>query len=468
MGELVTKLRTEIGRKPTTIGYYDEEIEASRSFVIPSTGKTYLIYDFGLYTEHAARIARDGNIVKYFVESSTAFPEFSNYAPGMGLDGIDKIDNFFEHVDKSDIIMFPDVDSGDLCDYLRGLGYTVYGGGLKGDDMENDRFGMRKLQFKLGLPTQRTIMVKGIANVRKFLKGELQKGEFEYIEGQEGLRDFLQQKGNVFIKLNKFRGNMESFYAKDFESVSTILDYIDVAFGPFKDTYNFIIEECKKGVEVGTDLFFNGKEFLKPYLWGYEKKSAYIGVYSDNLPYPMKKVMDTLQSYLTEINYRGAISTEMMVDEDGKPYLIDITSRFPNPLSLIYTESIKNYSDVIYNIALSNHITLDIKGKYVGCIPLKDLYALDHYVQVDINPEFKNDIKLSMGCKCNGKYFGVKGMEIVATPIAVEDSVSGVVSKLESLLSEVEAHQLQKGNMGDVFDLEKEIKEGELLGLKFQ
>ena len=45
--------------------------------------------------------------------------------------------------------------------------------------------------------------------------------------------------------------------------------------------------------------------------------------------------------------------------------------------------------------------------------------------------------------------------------------VKEVIDKLESLLPEVEAHQLQKGNMGDIFDIQSEIEEGEKLGLKF-
>ena len=469
MGELKRKIYSEIPKREAITGFHDDDISDPHpvQFDIKAEGKTFLLYDFGLYVEHAARLARDGNKVKYFVESSTAFPVFSNYAPGKGIPGIEKVDEFFEHVDGADVIMFPDVDSGDMCDFLKGSGYTVYGGGDAGDDMENDRFAMKQLQFDLGLPTQKVIMVKGIEMVKKYLREGLSSGEYEQVKGQTDLDKFLKQKGNVFVKLNKYRGDMETFYAKDYESVSTILDYIDVSFGPFKDIYDFVIEECKEGVEVGFDCFFNGKEFLKPYLWGYEKHSAYIGVYSEEIPAPMKRVMNILAPYLEKINYKGAFSVEMMIDKDNQPYLIDITSRFPNPLSLIYTESIMNYSDVIYNIALGNSVRLEIKDKYVGCIPLKSNYALDHYIQVDIPPEIKDDVKLSMGCQYKGKYFGVKGMEVVATPIACEKTIDEVVSKLNELVPQVCAHQLQKGNMGDIYDITETIETGEKLGLKF-
>ena len=59
-------------------------------------------------------------------------------------------------------------------------------------------------------------------------------------------------------------------------------------------------------------------------------------------------------------------------------------------------------------------------------------------------------------------------MEVVATPIACEKTIDEVVNKLNELVPQVCAHQLQKGNMGDVYELEEEILEGEKLGLLFK
>lgn len=433
-------------------------------------GKTFLVYDDGLYVDHAVKLAEQGNEVIYCIPSLTT-SQFKDSAPGMGMEGLRISSNFFEEVDKADVIMFPQIDAGDLTDYLRKMGYTVYGAGLKGEDMENDRFAMRKLQFELGLPTQKTILVHGIDGIRKFLKGELKKGDFEYIEGQEGIREFINSGGNVFCKLNKFRNDIESFCIKDLKSVETILDYIETSLGPFKNSYNFMLEEVKEGVEIGFDLFFNGTKFLEPYLWGYEKKSAYIGVYTDKLPKPLKILADALTPYLQSINYRGAISTECFVGEDGLPYLIDVTSRYPFPLSLAYTESIKNYSDVILNIALGNDIPLDVEKRFCACIPLKSNYSLEHWAKIDLKPEFRQFIKLSMAAKKDGNYYTVGGMDpmaVVASPISIGDSVEDVINKLIENVEGVNAHQLQKGNIGDIYGLEGEIEEGEKVGLNFK
>jgi phosphoribosylamine-glycine ligase len=434
----------------------------------------YLIYDFGEASEHAVKLARDGNSVRYFTPFAGVSPQFVNYSLGLGLEKIEKVKDFFDNIDWADVIMFPDVQAADLAGYLKHKGYNVFGSDSAGAKLEQTRFETRQLQYRLGIPTQKTIKVNGVEGIRKYLFGELQRGDFEFIEGQEGIREFLKQKGDVFIKLDRFRGDIESFYAKDYDSVEMILDKIEMDLGPFKDAYHFIIEEKLEGIEPGFDLFFNGTEFLKPYLWGYEyHKGVYIGIYTDEMPYPLRFIADKLAPYLKKINYRGALSIEAIIDKKGRPFLIDICARFPYPLSLIFTESLKNYSEIINGISQGiNPLKLDVAGKYIGCLPVKSAYYNKYWEKLSFDPKLRignPSIKLQENAFINGNYYSVKGAnDIVATFVSYGDTIDEVVNKLYDISEKFDCHGLNSVAKGELEKIQKEvIREGNKKGLTF-
>jgi len=432
-------------------------------------GLNFLIYDFGLSVEHAVRIAKDGNNVKYFTPYIKAFPQFEDYAFGLGIEGIDKVKTFFDEVDTADILMFPDIGAGDLCDYFKKQGRIVYGAGKRGEDLENHRFETRKLQFKLGLPTQKTILVKGVEGIRNYFLGNLQKEDFEYIEGQKGIKEFLQQKGNVFVKLDVFRGDVDSFYGKDYDSVELILDEIESSFGPFKNEYNFVIEEAIEGLEPGLDLFFNGQEFLKPYILGYEHdKACYVGFVTNELPTSLQRVLEKLTPVLREMNYQGAISLEFKIPKTREPYLIDFCCRFPYPLSAVYTLAIKNYTEVITNIALGKLVNLDIQSKYIACLPLNSSKAEKRWVKLDFDEKLRDKIKIRMACKVSDNYYGVRGMETVFVLVTEGDDIDKIIKELSELSDKVNAPSLNKDVVGGLNFIKEDIKKGYSLGINFK
>jgi len=77
----------------------------------------FLVYDTGLSIEHALRLKQDGNDVLYFTPWATAFPEFKDYALGLGV--LEKTKYFFDHIDEADCIVFFDIGAGDLAHFLR-------------------------------------------------------------------------------------------------------------------------------------------------------------------------------------------------------------------------------------------------------------------------------------------------------------------------------------------------------------
>jgi len=213
----------------------------------------------------------------------------------------------------------------------------------------------------------------------------------------------LAKNKNKYVKVDIFRGTegLESFYAKDLDSVKLRIDLIDVALGPWKDKYRFIVEDnIEDATEPGWDLWFNGREFVKPYLYAWEfKKSSYFGKFVEEMPKPLQVVADKLAPYLASIDYRGPISTEIRVTKDQTPYLIDVCSRLPAPCSAVYSVAIKNYTELVYKVATRQKVRIQNRAPYVGILPLETQMAEKSWVKLEFDEKLKDTVKIRMATK---------------------------------------------------------------------
>ena len=89
--------------------------------------KHALVYDLGLFTENALRLLRDCASVKYFVPWVDAFPEPFKAKIGEGLDGMERVNSFEEHLDGADFIFVPDTLCAGLVEWLKKHDYPVAG-----------------------------------------------------------------------------------------------------------------------------------------------------------------------------------------------------------------------------------------------------------------------------------------------------------------------------------------------------
>lgn len=405
-------------------------------------GKNILVYDYGLFLVHALALAHAGAHVFYFTPWSTAYSQFEAYAPGLGYEdeGLEKVLYFWNYVDKADMFYFPDVGPGDLAQYLRvKTGKPVFGSALNyegGDRLEQKRFFMRKLQKEIGLPTQETVRVMGI----------------------KSLREYLKKHDNKFVKLDKFRNDMESFHSKNYEEVELYLNEIEVALGPFSETYEFVIEDFVEGVEPGFDCFFNGTDWVKPYLWGIEQsKACYLGKFVDKLPPPLQMIADKYKPLLQKIGYRGAISTEARVTKDGTPYLIDTCSRYPSPLSNAYPLAIKNYAEVVWKVAAGEPVTIQTNGTYVGAAPLAAEHAKQHFVKLDFPLDLlkSNNVTLKVSAKIKDKYYGVKGTDVVFVICQSGNDYNKIITDIEQFAKKCDSFGLDLDPISGMFKIQE-------------
>ena len=410
------------------------------------TGKTFLIWDTGSMVEHALRIAKDENKVLYFTPYVTdGAPKFEHYAPGLGYPEIEKVKFFLENVDRADCICFFDTNGGDMASYLKKVtDKPIFAAGLKGEKLEADRWLAKRLQEKLGLPVQK----------------------YEKVTGVKDLGEYLKINPDKHVKVNVWRGDLESFYAKDFDSVELYLKELDEKLGPFADTYEFMVEEPIKGIELGWDLFFTNGDWVKPYSWGTSDATySYLGKYSDTMPAPLMEIADKLKPILAKMDYRGAMSIEVKVTEDKKVYLLDICARYPIPMSNLYTESIKNYTELIWNVANNFPVTIEPVAKYIACVALQTEEGEDHWIKLDFDEKMNRFIKTRISAKLGGNVYSVKGTEIVYVILNWGDNVDKVIDGLKKLTEKVNAFKLDKNSVLDLDKMKETLDKTEKYGL---
>ena len=399
--------------------------------------------------ELVLKLAEKFGRVYYYTNWPDAFPKSAKAQVGRGLEqyGVYKVDYFWDYVPQADLICFFDTYSRDMVEYLRDKGKRVFGAGLS-ETLETDREYGREIQRTSGLPTQDTKIVKGL----------------------EGLEAALKESGDYYVKLNTFRGDIETFYAKDYNSAKIYLDRLAVELGARQDEIEFILEKKIQGIEPGVDTFVVDGKYPNYSMWGYERKGAgYIGKVeaTDNLPEPVKIINDKLSPFFSQMSARTLWSTELIVDKNRKGYLIDPTVRAPMPVgSALHTEIWSNLAEFIWSAAGGQLIDLIPAYKY-GCgVCFDSDWAGHNWLNVDVDEKLRNRIKFRAMLKMGDKYFipPIEGMTSVCSVIGLGNSVDEAVKDMEKAVEGVNAFELNK-ETGGISDVIETIKNSVEYGL---
>ena len=359
----------------------DEELEKQMS--------SFLVYDTGLALDHALRLGRSGRCY-YFVEYRTRYPRIEDYITGYGFESIVKVLDWGEVLDLVDTILMVDVGFGALNQMLRKAGKFVFGSSPKGDMLELDRVYMIKTMRELGIKTP---------NVRIFT-------------GVDSLLDHVVDGKKQFLKLNIFRGNLETCPIHSKKEARVYLEQAN--FGAVENELQFLLTDPVEGVEIGVDAFFNGKEFVRPYNWGNEIKGT---------GGQMNKVVDSsiwddvlnkMEPWLAEAGYRGNISFEGIFD-GSDIYVIDVTSRLFFPGSSIYPRFIENYAEVIAGIARGEYVEPRWETPY-NCLLTAYRSNADVWTRLVIDDAVSGNVAYPRGAVyVDGENWIAPGDPIVAT-----------------------------------------------------
>jgi len=409
--------------------------------------KKVLCYDIGLFTEQCARLAKDFGQVWYFTPWADLFPHSNKALIGHDFDGLERILDFWDYVEKADMIFIPDTHCGDIVEFLKRKGFLVAGVG-RAEILELDRWKARQIQKELKLPYQPTQKVVGL----------------------QALRKLLMTEKNKFVKLNVFRGTLETIKHIDYESSKPLLDHLAYELGPKQDTMTFIVEDEIKGLEPGIDSIVFDGENLSPCVLGYEKKGAgYIGsvIPYNQFPKQLKQISDKFGLVFKTLKTRFFYSAEAIVPDRTHGYLIDLTCRMAAPaVSAIQTELIENFSQVIYGLATGQKVQPIMKYKYVAGVALESDWVDTHWTKISFPPSLRQWIKLRVACKFGKDYYAIPGLASLCTVIALGNSIDEVVDLCKQRCEQVNVYQIVK-NLTGLDEIVEDIKAGRKLGITF-
>ncbi len=383
------------------------------------SNKHALVYDLGLFTENALRLLRDCAEVLYFVPWADAFPEPFKAKIGDGLDGMERVRSFEEHLDGADFIFVPDTLCAGMVEWLKKHEYPVAGAGAA-EKLELDRWYGRMRQKENGLPVQETHRIKGVTALRKFI------------------RDYK----NYFIKIDLFRGIEESFKHIDEHQTESTVDKIAYRLGPYKEDVVFICEELLEGVEPGIDAITWEGEMIFPAALGYEGKGSGVieRVYrtQTDLPDAARWIDEGLAPEFRRAKTRFFYSAEFKIGASRTPYLIDPTIRLAAPgVAAIQTELFENYTEVIYGLATGEKTAPAITHKYAAALALDSQVARGAWVNIGFPKELRRWLKLRMAVRKGEDYYCVPGFESAGTVIGFGDTVREAVDLVKARAKQV-------------------------------
>lgn len=389
-----------------------------------------LVFGTSIEFSHVKALADAGHKVYYYTDHISSFPEFEDYASGLGFDNIEKIHNPYSYIDKVDQVLTFDVYFGDVFEFIKSKGYKTFGGG-NACELELNRIHLKKALDLVKIPSPPYKIVKG----------------------------FNKVKPPCVLKLNIWRGSLETTILVNETQKRNLEILLRAKFGDFIDDMEFVIEDIVDGkyYEMGIDAFYDNG-FVFPLLYGVEwKKGVYIAKVVNSifeLPEATQDMLTKLDVILKRLNYRGMVSTEQFYN--GKDYyFLDITIRSPYPLGLAYSYWIENFADVIVNYAKPK-----FKGKYVVSVPFH-VNSHDQFIYIKF-PEKDNRYKFEALTKKNNNYY-IPKQPIPTSGVVCEvfDSLdeNKIQQAIQNLINNIEAYNLED-NLTDLPDAIKHFKEG--------
>ena len=402
----------------------------------------FLVQDTMIYSDMANALSDGGkNTILYVTTWQDGFPLFKNHCIGLDFENLVKRQKsgdpllFWDNVEKADCLVNFDCHLQDAIAFLRKIypEKSIWGSG-KGQRIENDRVFLKKLIEALDLPVNPYVVIEGLT----------------------ALKAHIKKHPGKYVKLNIFRGDCESFFAKDIDYNKADFLKLEMSLGPQAERTTFVVEDpIETDVEVGFDGFFNGEDYGEKCFVGVEyHKNLYVAkvMNHEDLPEPIFDTMEALAPVLEKVDYRGAISTEEKIVDSDKHYLLDICSRLPSPLSALYCTShgIKNWAEFVYRTGLKQACPMDIDSKYVGAFALESKRAKEEYLPIALEKNARDDVRFQTCTVVDGKYYSVKGNEIVAVLVASGDSPEEVLDGIREAAELVDAPGVDKDSLNGI------------------
>lgn len=333
--------------------------------------------DNGNYTYVAPYLKKYFDEVKYFNRWGCSFPKIGAMKIGDGIDGVEKVMSWENHISDSDIIFFTDIYFRDTANMLIDMGKKVWGSGNM-ETQERDRGLFLDTLEAAGLPIAKTTIVKGISELKDALKG----------------------RKEAFIKISEYRGIKETWKFIDMRFADALISELELLLGIYKETIPIFIQEPVGDLEYGIDPIVSKCNLAGNMPIGVEDKDCQYFMKFDKFVNLPTKLQEVHTKYLDQVkktdakDYCGHLSTEVRVDSNGVNYFGDVTPRNGSPSSASMYYGCDNFGDIIEGVLDGNPVDFSVKHKYVVEIIL-ETKCMDKWNPIYFDDKYKDQIFLS-------------------------------------------------------------------------
>lgn len=416
---------------------------------------TACVVDYGSFISLSERLSTAMKKVYIYTPFEEEFLDIRRCIKGVGLSGVERLDDPMEPdiFKEIDLWCFPDIGYGGFQRYLKSVGKAVWGS-MGASDLELSRTGFLELLKELDLP-----MIKS-----------------ERFIGISALADHLKTVKDKWVKINRFRENMETWHHLDWVHSSLVLDKLSVIFGPMKEHIIFVVQDnIESDIEIGYDGWCVDGEFPVRSFQGYEKKNElYLGSlleYSD-LPEPIRFINDSISKVLREYGYRNFIATEIRMKDDV-PYFIDPTMRMPGQTGEQLLNTCSNLPEVVWKGANGELIEPEFQSEFAAEGTMhhtgaaKDDGMGDAWKSVTVPNEVKPWAKWYHYCEADGSiHFPPHKTDELGVLLGLGDTIEEAIDHLKENLELLKDQPIHVEIEGFV-DLLKEVHKAEEQGVEF-
>ncbi|KKU85778.1 MAG: phosphoribosylamine--glycine ligase [Candidatus Wildermuthbacteria bacterium RIFCSPHIGHO2_01_FULL_47_27] len=301
----------------------------------------------------AWQLVKEGHAVKAYIKEKSDADVYLGF--------IERIDEWKSYVDWADVVVFDDIDFGNIADELRKKGKYVVGGSAYTDRLEIDReFGQDELK-KYGVNTLPGWHFSDYSQAIDFIKKNPDRYAFKPSgntpSGGKGLLFLGQEEdGRDLIELLEQNKNVWQ-----------------------KKAPIFLLQKFVFGVEIAVGAFFNGQDFIYPININFEHKKIFsgnIGPFSGEMGtlmfwsennYLFEATLQKMLPAIRDSGYIGYIDLNCIVNGRGI-YPLEFTSRFGYPTIHIQLEGILTpVGEWLYQLSRGEQFRLKTKrGFQIG------------------------------------------------------------------------------------------------------
>ncbi len=409
------------------------------------------VCDYGTFVSIAQRLAKDFKKVFYHSPVAEEFLTVHKSILGDGVPEIERIDDVDDpdFSKQIDAWIFPDIRFVGLQKRLRAEGKAVWGA-FGVDELELMRTKFIDTIEELGLPVVKSVTLHGLT----------------------ALSEHLKKVNKKYVKLNKFRGDFESFEHIDFAHSEREIERLAKLWGGVKEFPAFVVQDkIDTDIEVGYDGFSIDGRFPQKSFYGYEdKNSLYLGSVRnyEDLPKSVRQVNEAMAPILEQAGYRNFIATEIRYVSPTEFYFIDPTMRMPGQTGEQLLNTCKNLGECIYKGALGEMIVPEFLGNFAAAATITNTAgSAEDWKVLRVPEEAREWTHLTHFCQVDDIcHFPPGRLNELGVVVGYGDSIDKAIESLKEHLDLFKDEPVSYETDG-FYDLIKSIKSAEDEGLIF-